>query len=145
MAWISFTEDDIKARLSINEIETWDDAGQDAGSEVSRLPGIITQVIGLVRGRVGTCRDNNPLGAVGLIPEELLWAASTIAKNMILNSIPAIADSSQEERTTENRMAHDMLDQASKCELIISGDDSITTATQTESTYGGDPLLDFSS
>lgn len=144
MAWIALTEDDIKSRLSINELETWDDAGQDEGSEVSRMPGIITQVTGLVRGRVASCRDNQ-LSTAGLIPEELLWAAATIAKYMLLNSIPAIGDSAQEERRDENRRAHEMLDQAAKCELLISGDDSITNANQVESEFGGEPLLDFSS
>ena len=143
MAWITLTEDDIKSRLSANEIETWDDAGQDEGAEVSRIPGIITQVTGLVRGRVASCRDNQ-LGAAGLIPEELLWSAATIAKNMILNSIPAIGESAQSERSEENRLAHEMLAQASKCELLISGDDSTSTANQISSAYGGDTLLNFS-
>jgi hypothetical protein len=142
MAWITLTEDHIKDRLSANELETWDDAGQDAGSEVSRIPGIIIQAVGLVRGRVASCRDNQ-LGAAGLIPEELLWAAATIAKYMMLNSIPAIADNSQDERKEENRRAHDMLDQAAKCELLITGEDGIVTANQVASTYGGDCLLDF--
>jgi hypothetical protein len=142
MAWIALTEADITSRLSVNELETWDDAGQDEGSEVSRIPGIITQVTGLVRGRVSACRDNQ-LSTAGLIPEELLWAAATIAKYMMLNSIPAIADSSQDERKEENRRAHDMLDQAAKCELLITGDDSIVTANQVASTYGGACLLDF--
>jgi len=141
MAWITLTEANIKDRLSINEIETWDDAGQDEGSEVSRLPGIITQVTGLVRGRVASCRDNQ-LSAAGLIPEELLWSAATIAKNMILNSIPTGVEIAQE-RSDENRRAHEMLDQAAKCELLITGDDGISTANQVASTFGGDPLLSF--
>ena len=110
---------------------------------MSRLPDIITQTTGLVRGRVASCRDNQ-LSTAGLIPEELLWAAATIAKNMLLNSIPGIADNSQEERVTENRFAHDMLSQAADCALLITGEDSITTANQVASTFGGDCKLDFS-
>jgi hypothetical protein len=142
MAWITLTEANIKDRLSINEIETWDDAGQDEGSEVSRIPGIITQVTGLVRGRVSTCQQS-PLGEAGLIPEELLWAAATIAKNMMLNSIPASGLDTSEGRREEDRQAHEQLAQAADCKLQITGDDGVTTANQTESTFGGDPLLTF--
>ena len=142
MAWITLTEANIKDRLSANEIESWDDAGQDVGSEVSRIPGIITQVTSLVRGRVATCRDSQ-LGLAGLIPEELLWSAATIAKNMILNSIPTGVEIAQE-RSDENRRAHEMLDQAADCKLSITGDDSVTTANQVASEFGGDCLLNFS-
>ena len=142
MAWIQLIEAHISDRLSANELETWDDAGQDAGQEVSRIPGIIDQTTGLVRGRVASCRDNQ-LGATGLIPEELLWAAATIAKNMILNSIPAIGDSAQDERRDENRRAHEMLDQAASCELLITGEVGDVTANQIDSTYGGDCRLLF--
>jgi len=142
MAWIQLTENDIRSRLSANEIESWNDAGQDAGAEVSRIPGIITQVTSLVRGRVATCRDSQ-LGLAGLIPEELLWSAATIAKNMILNSIPTGVEIAQE-RSDENRRAHEMLDQAADCKLSITGDDSVTTANQVASEFGGDCLLNFS-
>jgi hypothetical protein len=142
MAWIELTEPDITARLSVNELETWNDAGQDAGSEISRIPGIIIQAVGLVRGRVASCRDNQ-LGAAGLIPEELLWAAATLAKYMMLNSIPASGQDVSEGRKEEERQAYSMLDQAAKCELLITGDDSIATANQVSSTYGGDTKLHF--
>jgi hypothetical protein len=142
MAWITLTEANIKDRLSANEIESWDDAGQDVGSEVSRIPGIITQVTSLVRGRVATCRDSQ-LGLAGLIPEELLWAAATIAKNMILNSIPTGVEIA-EGRREEDRQAHEQLGQAADCKLQITGDDSVTTVNQVASEYGGDCLLNFS-
>tara|TARA_R110000851_G_scaffold123855_1_gene253818 strand:+ start:458 stop:886 length:429 start_codon:yes stop_codon:yes gene_type:complete len=142
MAWITLTEQHIKSRLSVNELETVNDAGQESGSEVSRLPGIITQATGLVRGRVSSCRDNQ-LGEAGMIPEELLWAAAAICKYMLLNSIPTGSELGLDERKEENRRAHDMLDQAAKCELLISGSDSIKTANQVASVYGGDNLLKF--
>jgi hypothetical protein len=142
MAWISLTENDIKARLSANELETWDSAGQDEGEVISRIPGIITQVTGLVRGRVASCREST-LGAACLIPEELLWAAATIAKNMILNSLPSAGQEVSDGRREEDRQAHDQLGQAADCKLQITGEDSTTTANQVESTFGGDPLLTF--
>ncbi len=141
MAWIQLTADHIRDRLAANELETWDDAGQDDGKVVSRIPGIIDQTVSLVRGRVATCRENR-LGDAGLIPEELLWAAATIAKNMILNSIPAIGETAQSERSEENRRAHDMLDQAANCKLSIEND-SGQTANQIASVYGGDCKLHF--
>jgi hypothetical protein len=142
MAWISLTEDDIKARLSANELETWDSAGQDDGEVISRIPGIITQVTGLVRGRVASCREST-LGAACLIPEELLWSAATIAKNMILNSLPSAGQEVSDGRREEDRQAHEQLGQAADCKLQITGDDSVTTANQVESTFGGDDLLTF--
>lgn len=141
MAWIELTADHIRDRLSINELDTWDDAGQDDGKEISRIPGIIDQTVGLIRGRVASCRDNQ-LGPAGLIPEELLWAGATIAKYMMLNSIPAVGDTAQSERSEENRRAHDMLDQAADCKLLIA-DESGATANQVSSVYGGDCKLHF--
>jgi hypothetical protein len=142
MAWISLTENDIKARLSANELETWDSAGQDDGEVISRIPSIITQVTGLVRGRVSSCRKIT-LGAPCLIPEELLWAAATLAKNAILNSLPSAGQEVSEGRAEENRQANEQLGQAAKCELLVTGEDSTTTDNQVESTFGGDPLLTF--
>jgi len=141
MAWIQFTADHIRDRLSANELETWDDAGQDDDKVISRIPGIIDQTVALIRGRVASCRDNQ-LGDAGLIPEELLWSAATIAKNMMLNSIPAIGETAQSERAEENRRAHDMLDQAADCKLLIA-DDAGQTANQVSSVYGGDCKLHF--
>ena len=139
--WIELKEDDIRDRLSALELSAWDSAGQDEGNVISRVPGIIAQTVGLIRGRVASCRENT-LGTAGLIPEELLWAAATIAKNMMLNSIPAIGDTAQTERGDENRRAHDMLDQAASCELLIANDDG-TTSNEIASTVGGCPLLQF--
>lgn len=142
MSWIALTEEDIKSRLAANELETWDSAGQSEGEVVSRVPGIIAQTTGLIRGRVASCRDNLLDPDTCKIPEELLWAAATIAKNMILASLPASGQDVSEERRDENRRAHEMLDQAASCDLLIAGDDG-TTANQVASVYGGDCLLDF--
>jgi hypothetical protein len=142
MAWIPLTENDIKARMSAQELTVWDTSGQDSGEVISRIPSIITQVTGLVRGRVASCREST-LGAACLIPEELLYAAATLAKNAILNSLPTSEENTSEGRAEENRQANAQLDQAAKCELQITGEDSTTTANQVESTFGGDPLLTF--
>jgi hypothetical protein len=142
MAWIQLTELDLKDRLASNELAVWDSAGQDVDNVVSRVPGIIKQTTSLVRGRVATCTTNTIDLDPCLIPDELLWAAATIAKNMILASIPASGQDTSEERRDENRRAHEMLDQAADCKLLIANDDGIT-GNQESPEYGGAPLLDF--
>ena len=142
MAWIELTESDLKVRLSADEIASWDSAGQEEDNVVSRVPGIIQQTTGLVRGRVASCVNNRLDPNPCLIPEELLWAAASIAKYMMLSSIPATGLDTSEERRDESRRAYDMLDQAASCELLIA-DDSGQTANQTTPEFGGCALLDF--
>ena len=142
MAWIELTESDLKVRLSADEIASWDSAGQEEDNVVSRVPGIIQQTTGLVRGRVASCVNNRLDPNPCLIPEELLWAAASIAKYMMLSSIPATGIDTSEERRDESRRAYDMLDQAASCELLIA-DDSGQTANQTTPEFGGCALLDF--
>jgi hypothetical protein len=62
---------------------------------------------------------------------------------MILNSLPSSGQDTSEGRREEDRQAHEQLGQAADCKLQITGDDSVTTANQTESTFGGDDLLTF--
>ena len=142
MAWIELTESDLKVRLSADEIASWDSAGQEEDNVVSRVPGIIQQTTGLVRGRVASCVNNRLDPNPCLIPEELLWTAASIAKYMMLSSIPATGLDTSEERRDESRRAYDMLDQAASCELLIA-DDSGQTANQTTPEFGGCALLDF--
>ena len=142
MAWIELQESDIEVRLAANELAAWDSAGQEVDNVVSRIPGIIAQTTGLVRGRVASCVNNKLDPNSCLIPEELLWSAATIAKNMILASIPSSGQDTSEERRDENRRAYDMLDQAASCELLIANDAGVT-ANQESPEYGGAPLLDF--
>jgi hypothetical protein len=143
MAWIELTESDIEVRLAANELSAWDSAGQEENNVVSRIPGIIKQTTGLIRGRVASCVNNVLNTDTCLIPEELLWAAATIAKNMVLASIPSAGQEASEERRDENRRAYDMLDQAASCELLIA-DDSGQTSNQESPEFGGCVLLDFS-
>ena len=142
MAWIELKESDIKVRLSAAEISAWDSAGQEEDNVSSRLPGIIQQTTYLVRAKVSACVNNRLNTNKCLIPEELLWAAASIAKYMMLSSIPTTGIDTSEERRDESRRAYDMLDQAASCELLIA-DDSGQTANQTTPEYGGCALLNF--
>jgi hypothetical protein len=140
MAWITFTPEHIKARLIDVELEAYEDAG-DIDVE-TKLDGIIPQVVGMVRGKVSSCEDVISLGAAGEIPDELLWAASTIAKYSLISVIGGLDEQHDKLRMEENRTAHKQLDDAASCKISIAPPSGIEPEAR-PSDCGGNPLLEF--
>lgn len=142
MAWITLTAEHIKSRLAVDELDAVEDTGNE-GDATPRLPGIIEQVTLLVRGKVAACKDNTLDADATKIPEELLWAAATIAKHDIRASLPTTG--SEEEtrlRQREIDQAFRQLDDAAACRLSITNPDGAVSG-QLGGCYGGANLLDF--
>lgn len=140
MSWITLAESHVLDRLSTDERDAIEAAGEDSSTD--KLAGILTQVTALVRGKVATCDENLPkMGADGTIPDELLWAAATIARDSLVASLP-VSESDSEERKAEARRANELLDQAARCEMRIE-DSNDTIPESGVGDYDGDALLTF--
>ena len=147
MAWIEFTTDHVKARLTKDEVDGYIVAGGQFRDGTDSLDAIVEQTVGLVRGKVASNRDNLPkMGAAGTIPAECLFAASTIARDALCGSLP-LSDAATEVRKDELRRAHEYLDAVAKGDVRIEdeagGFSDYTPATSTDPTYGGATLLEF--
>lgn len=143
MSWITLTNADVLARMATDELDAIEDAGET--SDQDRLGAIIQQVTQMVRGKVAACAENLPkLGPSGTIPDELLWAAATIARDSLVGSLP-VSESDTEDRTTELRKAHEMLDQAQRCEFRIADDSGSIAETSNGGAgrYGGESIVEF--
>ena len=141
MAWITFTEEHVKARLMDEELEAYENAG-DIDVE-TKLAGIIEQVVGLVRGKAASCHKVTTLGAAGTIPEELLWSAATIGKDSLIAVVPGMDEEQDKLRMEEYRRAMDQLDDAADCKIFISSGIDGTTGAVSGSSFGGSPILAF--
>jgi hypothetical protein len=142
MSWVSFTADHIKARLAKGEFDNFASVGNQSADGVDITASIIEQVVAMVRGKVAAWRDNIPLmGPTGTIPSEAIFAASTIAREALVGSLP-LSESSTDVRRDELRRAHDYLDQIARGEIRL--EDSYTANTSTGSAqFGGSALMNF--
>lgn len=139
MAWITLTEDHVLARLSQSERDAYESAG--GAGVADKLADILGQVTSRVRGKVAACSENiDKMGAAGTIPDELLWAAATIARQSLIASIPTL-DGTGENREKELEDAKEQLKDAAACKIGItdlSGDVSDSVGQ-----YGGTTRYDF--
>lgn len=139
MAWVELTKNHIKSRLSQYEIEAIEETG---GGDSDRLAGIITQVTSLVRSKVASCHRNT-LGDSGLIPEETIHAASSIAKyNLSTTVASSMTEADEKSRVLEYRDAMNFLEKIANCEVNITTDDG-SVERGSEGTYGGADLMNF--
>lgn len=143
MSWITLAAPHVLDRLSTDERDAIERAGEDSSTD--RLAGIVTQVTAMVRGKVATCSENlAKMGAAGTIPDELLWAAATIARDSLVASLP-VSESDSEERKAEKRRADELLDQAARCELRIEDPDGALPEADDDGAgdYGGCEYLEI--
>ena len=139
--WITFTTAHIKSRLMDEEVEAYEDAG-DIDVE-TKLDGIIEQIVGMVRGKVASCRKVTTLGDARTIPDELLWAAATIAKHSLIAVVPGLDDEQDKLRMKEYSSALGQLDDAASCDIAIAPPGGATEPEARPSACGGADLLEF--
>lgn len=144
MAWITLTEDNLKARLARAELEVYQDAADQESEGVDQVEGILTQVTAMVRGKVASNQDNlGKMGPAGTIPDECLHAACTIARDSLVASLP-VTSGDTEMRKEELKEAHSFLNQVAKGMVRIEDESgSIPEASSNAATYGGADRLDF--
>lgn len=141
MAWITIAESDVLNRLSDGEKTAFELAS--GNSTPSRLAGILSQVTALVRGKVASCKDNRGnMGDTGTIPDELLWAACTIARHSLISNLPTF-DEQPDARNRELDQAYKQLDDVASCEFGIASPDGSGDIVQSVGVYGGSDLLEF--
>ena len=139
MAWITLVASNVLDRLAGDELFAYEQSGGNEDGD--RLTGILSQVTTLVRGKALSCSENiAKAGATGTIPDELLWAAVTIARQSLINSLPT-AEGEADPRRDELDRANRQLDDAAECKLRIES--STGTITSSVGVFGGETLLDF--
>lgn len=145
MSWITFNADHVKARLAKDELDNYVVAGGQLGDGTDILTAIVAQVVSMVRGKVASNPDNlSKLGAAGTIPDECLFAASTIARDALVGSLP-LSEGATKVRQEELRKAHEFLDAVAKGEVRIENASGAIpeSVTETSTSYGGSLILDF--
>lgn len=145
MSWIAITEDHIKARLSIDELDAYIEAGKQFENGVDSLVSIIDQVTTMVRSYVASNSDNlEKMGPSGTIPDECLLAATTIVRGSLLGSLP-LSEGATEIRKEELRNAQSYLKSVASGEIRISdaSSDYPEEPIAANASYGGSTLLEF--
>lgn len=118
MSWQPITEADVVTKLSGPEIAAMKTAALKAG-QVNPLPGIITQIVGEVRGYVAGC-DANVLGAGETIPSELLGTAISRIRFELATRLP-VPGLLTEDRRKANDNAITLLRDVARCTFKIVG------------------------
>lgn len=146
MSWISLSPANIKGRLAKDELDSYVDAGEQAGEGVDTLAEIILQVTAMVRGKVASWAANlEKMGPAGTIPDECLFAACTIARDALIGSLP-LSEGATEVRKEELRKAHEFLNAVAKGEVRIENTDGVipeSVDSESNPSYGGAALLNF--
>jgi hypothetical protein len=144
MAWLAITPDNVRARLSADELDSYLSAAQEPPHGMDAMAEILAQVTAMVRGSVASCRDNlAKLGSAGTIPSECMFAACTIARDALIGSLP-LSEGVTDVRKEELRKAHEFLRSVASCDIRIeSTNGTIPEAVPSSSSYGGSAILTF--
>lgn len=126
MAWISISTDDVKTRITGDELEALQEAALATG-QTDPLPEIIIGVVKEVRGYVAACAKNT-LGTGDTIPEGLLHTALAMIRFRLATRLPE-AGLLDENRKDENDKAIRLLENVAACKFAV---EQPTTATTEE-------------
>ena len=92
MPWVTFTEDDIKSRLAVRELDVYEDtAGKESDGSpatVPRLPIIRAQVLAQVCGAIRSNPRVDALGPEGTMPDFCVAWAAVIARVALVGLSP---------------------------------------------------------
>jgi hypothetical protein len=139
--WVQLTAQAVKARMSANEHALYVKAAGHS-QDFDMMAEIISQTVSLVRSKVAACRDNVAnMGTAGLIPDECLHAAATIAKASLCAAF-TVSEGETDLRKEELRLAHAYLDSVASCSVSIEGA-SGQPPNAAPVAYGSGPNLDW--
>ena len=140
MSWVTLTTTEVREQLTDLEITVAEAAGEDDGTANAKLDGILRKIIEQVRGYVGACERNLPLGAAGTIPSECEFATVVLIRHALAASVPDFDEAQGQDRRDEWREAIDFLKQVSRCEVAIvpSGGDATTPAVGSVESAGSE-------
>lgn len=145
MAWAALTADDVKTRLSGDELTLLQTKALSSG-QADPLAAIIAAVTDFVRGYIAV---KYQLGADGTLPRELKDAAIAIVRWRLIGRLAAGqqgAISGSEHREKEKTDAIALLQSLTKGEFAIEQPDPLSSEViaTTPGEYGSDDKLDFS-
>lgn len=141
MPWVTFTEDDVKARLATLEVDTYESAAK-SGAENDRLPTIVTQIIGKVRGNIRANPQVGELGPDGTIPDFCVDAAAALGRVALLGLTP-VQEGMTDPRRDEYRSAEKLVEALREMNPSAFSLTDPVASTSVSGSYGGAALLDF--
>jgi len=146
MPWVTFTEDDIKSRLAVRELDTYEStAGQQSDGSAAafaRLPIIHAQVMANIRGAVRANPRVDALGPDGTLPDFCVAWASVIARVALVGLSP-VPEGMTDPRRDEYRDAVKGVESLRSMHpnaFVVT--DPLPSAASSPS-YGGEPMLGF--
>ncbi len=151
MTWTAFTADDIKARMTASEVETYEGSSRSVWEEgdtepsvppgtPERLPIIAEQVLARFRGAILENPYVTEMGPAGTLPDFCIAEAAVIGRVAAigLNPVPV---GMTDPRRDEYNLAKDFLKALPTMKSGAFGSDPSTESAS--ATYGGSTLLDF--
>lgn len=142
MSWQTFTEADVKARLSTLELETYESAARQ-NAEEDRLPVIVSQVLGQFRGAIRSNPHVTEFGPAGTLPDFCISWAAVLARTALIGLTPT-TEGQTDPRREEHRDAVKGLEavRTMNASAFALTDPTAPTATS-DPAYGGAAILDF--
>lgn len=146
MPWVTFTEDDIKSRLAVRELDVYEaTAGEEVDGSpatVPRLPIILAQVLAQVRGAVRSNPRVNVMGPEGTMPDFCVAWAAVIARVALVGLCP-VPEGMTDPRRDEYQDALKGLASLSTMHPNAFTVADPSPVADTAPSYGGKPLFDF--
>jgi hypothetical protein len=139
--WITFTADDVKARMSARELEVYEvTATEDDVTPIDRMAAIVAQVLAMFRGAIRSNPATTQMGAAGTLPDLCIYYAAVIGRNSLIGLNP-VSEGMTDPRREEQKAAEKMLADLRTMSSQAFADDPVAAAAS--SSYGGEDLLDF--
>lgn len=151
MPWVTFTADDVKARLAARELEVYEETARreypEEGGEAEvppdgpdRLEQIVRQVLGQFRGAIQANPFVATQGPEGTLPEACIAYAAVVARVALVGMNP-VPEGMTDPRMEEYREAMRFLRDLRTAPASMFEDAGPTAAGG--SSFGGNPQLDF--
>jgi hypothetical protein len=140
MPWVTFNENDVKARMSTLEVSTYESAAK-SGAEDDRLPTIISHVLGKIRGNIRANPGVPELGPEGTIPDFCVDAAAVLGRVALIGLTP-VQEGMTDPRREEYRAAEKLVEALRQMSISAFSLTDPATDSSTAS-YGGCDILDF--
>lgn len=141
MLWVTFTADDVKARLATLEIETYESAASQ-GDEDERLPVIVSQVLGQFRGAIRSNPHVTEFGPDGTLPDFCIAWAAVIARVGLLGLTP-VQEGMTDPRRDEYRDAVKGLESLRSMNAAAFALANPVDSGSSSATFGGSAILEF--
>lgn len=153
MPWVTFTEDDIKARLSARELSVYEETARAEFDETEgenrvpddspeRLAAVHAQTLGQFRGAIRANPYVTALGPAGTLPDFCIAWAAIIARVGLIALNP-VQEGVTDPRRDEYRDAVKGLESLRSMNAAAFDLSDPSGSGSASASYGGSQLLDF--